>query len=29
LALAEWAQRKGITPDFTEPGRPMHKGFIN
>lgn len=28
LALAEWAERKGIALDFTEPGRPMQNGFI-
>jgi putative transposase len=28
LALAEWAERKGITLDFIEPGRPMQNGFI-
>jgi putative transposase len=26
--LAEWAERKGIALDFTEPGRPMQNGFI-
>ncbi len=28
LALAEWAERKGIALDFIEPGRPMQNGFI-
>ncbi|SKB29200.1 integrase core domain-containing protein, partial [Luteibacter sp. 22Crub2.1] len=28
LALAEWAERNGIKPDFIEPGRPMQNGFI-
>lgn len=28
LALAEWAERKGITLDFIEPGRPTQNGFI-
>lgn len=28
LALAEWAERKGIRLDFIEPGRPMQNGFI-
>ena len=28
LALAEWAERKGIVLDFIEPGRPMQNGFI-
>jgi putative transposase len=28
MALAEWAERKGITLDFIEPGRPMQNGFI-
>lgn len=28
LALAEWAERKGITLDFIKPGRPMQNGFI-
>jgi putative transposase len=28
LALAEWAEHKGIKLDFIEPGRPMQNGFI-
>ncbi|WP_197331662.1 IS3 family transposase [Ralstonia syzygii] len=28
LALAEWAESRGITLDFIEPGRPMQNGFI-
>jgi putative transposase len=28
LALAEWAERKGITMDFIEPGRSMQNGSI-
>ncbi|SDC37263.1 Integrase core domain-containing protein [Paracidovorax valerianellae] len=28
LAMAEWAERKGIALDFIEPGRPMQNGFI-
>ncbi|MET4677735.1 putative transposase [Luteibacter sp. PvP120] len=28
LAVAEWAERKGIKLDFIEPGRPMQNGFI-
>ena len=28
LALADWAERKGIASDFIEPGRPMQNGFI-
>lgn len=28
LALAAWAERKGIALDFIEPGRPMQNGFI-
>lgn len=28
LALAEWAERKGIALDVIEPGRPMQDGFI-
>jgi putative transposase len=28
LTLAEWAERKSITLDFIEPGRPMQNGFI-
>lgn len=28
LALAEWAERKGIVLDFIEPGRPMQNSFI-
>ncbi|KFA27213.1 transposase, partial [Xanthomonas vasicola pv. vasculorum NCPPB 1326] len=28
LALAEWAERKGIALDFIELGRPMQNGFI-
>jgi putative transposase len=28
LALAEWAERKSITLDLIEPGRPMQNGFI-
>jgi putative transposase len=28
LALAEWAERKGIRLYFIDPGRPMQNGFI-
>lgn len=28
VALAEWAERKGIKLDFIEPGRPMQNGVI-
>lgn len=28
MALAEWAERKGIILDFIEPGRPRQNGFI-
>jgi putative transposase len=27
-ALEEWAYQRGVTPDFTQPGRPTQNGHI-